>query len=146
MPSILTPNTVIITTHTHTHGHGIYICTFPPFLLIVFFNLHCPLPKGYPPHCTSYPGLTVLSRSSVADTTFLDASPSAVGRNRLPSPPPRYPTSRSLNSSTGCVDQGVARVSLPRIPRPVLPREVHHNSVCSLFEQSNGSQCRSKDC
>ena len=114
-PQTCPPFTTIITTRfiipTDT---CIYVDarSSPPF----FFNLHHPLPRGYHLHCTPCPRLTILSRCSVADTAFLDASPSAVGRNRPPSPPPRYPTSRSLNSSTGCVDQGVARVSLPRIP------------------------------
>ena len=119
------------------------IHVLPPYF---FFNLHHPLPRGYHLHCAPCPGLTILSRCSVADTAFLDASPSAVGRNRPPSPPLGYPTSRNLGSSTGYVDRGVAQVRPSRMPRSALPGEVRHNSVCFPSEQPRGSLCYSKGC
>ena len=133
------PFTAKITTYYKTISTEMCTC-------VCFFFGPTAWPRGCHPHCTSCPEWTVLSECSTADIVFLDASPSAVGRNRPQSPPPGYPTSRSPGSSPGCVDQGVARVPSLRMPRPAPHGGACRSFVYSPFKYPKGCLCHCKGC
>ena len=122
-----------------------YTCvhTFPP--LAIFF-CPTPWPRGCHPHCIPYPGLTIPSRCSAVDIASLGVSPSAVRKDRHPSPPPGCSTNRSRGAFPGYADQDVARIPSLRMPRPALHRGARRNSGCSPSEYARGCRCHSKGC